>query len=60
MAKRNFFSHTNPDGLEPQDRITAAGCQWSACTENILMMGTAVNTVLAMDGLIHPAIVRTC
>lgn len=25
MAKRNFFSHTNPDGLSPQQRADKAG-----------------------------------
>jgi len=35
MIDRNFFDHTNPDGLDPFDRIAAAGisCTWQG--ENI-------------------------
>ncbi|MGW4345489.1 sigma-70 family RNA polymerase sigma factor [Streptomyces sp. NPDC004690] len=35
MAARNFFEHTNPDGKDPGDRITAAGYRWSTYGENI-------------------------
>ncbi len=35
MDVRNFFSHTNPDGLGPGDRINAAGIRWTAWGENI-------------------------
>ncbi|PYC64336.1 RNA polymerase, partial [Streptomyces tateyamensis] len=35
MAARNFFDHTNPDGAGPQQRIEAAGYQWSSWGENI-------------------------
>ncbi|XIE77524.1 sigma-70 family RNA polymerase sigma factor [Streptomyces sp. SBR177] len=35
MAARNFFDHTNPDGADPGDRVTAAGYQWSTYGENI-------------------------
>ncbi|GAA2475050.1 sigma-70 family RNA polymerase sigma factor [Streptomyces longisporus] len=35
MAARHFFDHTNPDGLDPGQRITAAGYQWSTYGENI-------------------------
>ncbi|MFE3494601.1 sigma-70 family RNA polymerase sigma factor [Streptomyces sp. NPDC059169] len=35
MAARGFFDHTNPDGSDPGDRITAAGYQWSTYGENI-------------------------
>ncbi|MFD8543796.1 CAP domain-containing protein [Streptomyces sp. NPDC059649] len=35
MANRGFFDHTNPDGLGPGERITAAGYQWSSYGENI-------------------------
>ncbi|MEU8589437.1 sigma-70 family RNA polymerase sigma factor [Streptomyces sp. NPDC048664] len=35
MAARNFFEHTNPDGADPGDRITAAGYRWSTYGENI-------------------------
>ncbi|MDH6136754.1 RNA polymerase sigma factor (sigma-70 family) [Kitasatospora sp. MAA4] len=35
MAARHFFDHTNPDGAGPQQRIEAAGYQWSTWGENI-------------------------
>ncbi|MFF4565032.1 sigma-70 family RNA polymerase sigma factor [Streptomyces sp. NPDC001435] len=35
MAARNFFDHTNPDGVDPGQRITAAGYRWSTYGENI-------------------------
>ncbi|MFF9197659.1 sigma-70 family RNA polymerase sigma factor [Streptomyces sp. NPDC014779] len=35
MAARNFFDHTNPDGADPGDRVTATGYQWSTYGENI-------------------------
>ncbi|WP_263164536.1 sigma-70 family RNA polymerase sigma factor [Streptomyces sp. SCSIO ZS0520] len=35
MADRDYFSHTDPDGGDPGDRITAAGYRWSTYGENI-------------------------
>lgn len=35
MARRDFFSHTNPDGADPGERTTAAGYRWSTYGENI-------------------------
>lgn len=35
MAQRDFFDHTNPDGEDPGDRVTAAGYKWSTYGENI-------------------------
>ncbi|KDN87271.1 CAP domain-containing protein [Kitasatospora cheerisanensis] len=35
MAARSFFDHTNPDGDGPQQRIDAAGYEWSGWGENI-------------------------
>ncbi|WP_216858007.1 CAP domain-containing protein [Actinomadura verrucosospora] len=35
MRARNFFDHTDPDGKDPGDRITAAGYRWSSYGENI-------------------------
>ncbi|MET8450856.1 sigma-70 family RNA polymerase sigma factor [Streptomyces sp. NPDC005209] len=35
MAARNFFDHTDPDGRDPGQRITAAGYRWSTYGENI-------------------------
>ncbi|MFG2550983.1 sigma-70 family RNA polymerase sigma factor [Streptomyces sp. NPDC048581] len=37
MAARGFFDHTNPDGEDPGQRITAAGYRWSTYGENIAM-----------------------
>ncbi|MFD8049417.1 RNA polymerase [Streptomyces sp. WAC 05379] len=37
MAARDFFDHTNPDGEDPGQRITAAGYRWSTYGENIAM-----------------------
>ncbi|MFE1859252.1 sigma-70 family RNA polymerase sigma factor [Streptomyces anandii] len=37
MAARGFFDHTNPDGKDPGQRITAAGYRWSTYGENIAM-----------------------
>jgi len=53
MELRDFFSHTNPDGLEPWDRITAAGYKWQACAENIYMNSAGVDAFHAMDGWIN-------
>ncbi|MFF4554706.1 sigma-70 family RNA polymerase sigma factor [Streptomyces sp. NPDC001422] len=35
MAARDFFDHSNPDGEDPGQRITAAGYRWSTYGENI-------------------------
>lgn len=35
MHERSFFSHTNPDGKSPFDRIKAAGISYSYAAENI-------------------------
>ncbi|XID90886.1 CAP domain-containing protein [Paenibacillaceae bacterium WGS1546] len=35
MDERDYFSHTNPDGLTPFDRMTADGIVYSAAAENI-------------------------
>lgn len=35
MITRNFFSHTNPDGLGPSERVTNAGINYLAVAENI-------------------------
>ncbi|MFE7271454.1 sigma-70 family RNA polymerase sigma factor [Streptomyces sp. NPDC057623] len=37
MDARDFFDHTNPDGADPGQRITAAGYTWSTYGENIAM-----------------------
>ena len=35
MLNRKFFSHTNPDGQSPFDRMRAAGIRYSSAGENI-------------------------
>jgi uncharacterized protein YkwD len=35
MASRNYFSHVSPEGIQPADRITAAGLSYGAVAENI-------------------------
>ncbi|KUL46895.1 sigma-70 family RNA polymerase sigma factor [Streptomyces regalis] len=35
MDVRDFFDHTNPDGADPGQRITAVGYTWSTYGENI-------------------------
>jgi uncharacterized protein YkwD len=45
MIDRNFFSHTNPDGLEPWDRISSGGYNWLYAGENI---GAGYTTPQAM------------
>lgn len=37
MVARDFFDHTNPDGLSPFDRMKAAGIRYGAAAENIAM-----------------------
>jgi uncharacterized protein YkwD len=35
MAARDFFEHTNPDGVGPGERIEEAGYNWMGFGENI-------------------------
>jgi uncharacterized protein YkwD len=35
MVERSFFSHTNPDGKSPFDRMRDAGIDYSRAAENI-------------------------
>lgn len=41
MAKRNFFSHDNPDGQSPFDRMEADGITFRMAAENIAMGQTS-------------------
>jgi len=53
MATRDFFSHINPDGLDPFDRMRAAGITFGAAAENIAMYPTttqAHEALMASDG----------
>ena len=47
MVDRNFFSHTNPDGQSPFDRLTAAGISYSWAGENIAYGYPTASSVLA-------------
>jgi uncharacterized protein YkwD len=49
MKNRKFFSHVNPDGLSPGDRIAAAGYKWRAYGENIFMTTFGIEAALAVD-----------
>jgi uncharacterized protein YkwD len=35
MVRRDYFSHTNPEGQSPFDRLRAAGVTYAAAAENI-------------------------
>ena len=35
MARRRFFSHTNPDGRDPFDRMRRSGIRFRAAAENL-------------------------
>jgi uncharacterized protein YkwD len=53
MATRDFFSHVNPDGLDPFERMRAAGITFGAAAENIAMFPTttqAHEALMASDG----------
>jgi uncharacterized protein YkwD len=51
MAARNFFDHTNPDGVTFDQRITKAGYRWSGAAENIAKGQTTPASV--MDSWMH-------
>ena len=40
MRDRDFFSHTNPDGESPFDRMDAAGVSWSGMAGENIAWGT--------------------
>lgn len=45
MAVRDFFDHTNPDGLSPFDRMRNAGISFSYAGENIAWYPSATSAV---------------
>lgn len=47
MRQRSFFSHTNPGGASPFDRLAFAGISYSAAGENIAMGYATPNDVMA-------------
>lgn len=53
MNNRGFFSHTNPDGLGPGQRITNAGFPWTSWGESLA--GGLTTTDAALSALIIDA-----
>jgi uncharacterized protein YkwD len=45
MATRGFFSHVNPDGASPFDRMSAAGIEYIRAGENIAFGFTSAQSV---------------
>ncbi|MEU4077760.1 CAP domain-containing protein [Streptomyces venezuelae] len=62
MAARDFFDHTNPDGADPGDRVTAAGYPWSTYGENIAMGQSSPESVMEawMNSPGHRANILNC
>ncbi|MFI6493465.1 sigma-70 family RNA polymerase sigma factor [Streptomyces sp. NPDC050564] len=62
MAARNFFDHTNPDGTDPGQRITAAGYRWSTYGENIAQGQQTPQAVMEswMNSAGHRANILNC
>ena len=48
MVARDFFSHTNPDGESPFDRLQDAGISFRAAGENIALTGGGADGVLSL------------
>ncbi|MFD3937126.1 CAP domain-containing protein, partial [Streptomyces sp. NPDC058618] len=62
MAKRDFFSHTSPDGADPGKRTTAAGYRWSTYGENIAKGQQTAQSVMDswMNSSGHRANILNC
>ena len=62
MVTRDFFSHTNPDGLSPFDRLSAAGIAFTAAAENIAYGYPTAQAVLQgwLDSPGHRANIENC
>ncbi|MGW7134313.1 sigma-70 family RNA polymerase sigma factor [Streptomyces bobili] len=62
MDARDFFDHTNPDGADPGQRITAAGYRWSTYGENIAMGQQSAESVMTswMNSPGHRANILNC
>ena len=43
MYQQNYFSHVSPQGISPEERVTAAGYQGNFLAENIAAGCTTVN-----------------
>ena len=50
MFVRGYFSHNNPDGEDPCDRLTRGGVEWRVCGENLAL---APDVELAHQGLMN-------
>ncbi|MHC4481618.1 MAG: CAP domain-containing protein, partial [Planctomycetota bacterium] len=49
MVDRNFFSHTNPDGESPFDRLAEAGVEWQGMAgENIALTQGGASSALSL------------
>jgi uncharacterized protein YkwD len=62
MVARDFFSHINPDGESPIDRLRAAGITFTGVLENIAYGYTSAQTVLQgwLDSPGHRANIQNC
>jgi len=62
MVERDFFDHTNPDGLSPFDRMAAAGLQLSRGAENIAWGYGTADAVLQgwLDSPGHRSNIENC
>lgn len=62
MVARDFFSHDNPDGASPFDRLQAAGVAYSGAAENIAFGFPSGEAVLQawIDSPGHRANIENC
>jgi uncharacterized protein YkwD len=62
MVARDFFSHTNPDGESPFDRLHNAGITYAAAAENIAAGYPAADEVLQawLESAGHRANIENC
>jgi uncharacterized protein YkwD len=62
MARRNFFSHTNPDGIGPFERVAATGYEGSRVAENIAAGYPSIEAVVQgwMESPGHRANILNC
>jgi uncharacterized protein YkwD len=45
MAEEGFFSHTDPQGRTPKERVKEAGFKWTMLAENLLKVKGYINPV---------------
>src|SRR5690606_15059508 len=62
MTNRNFFSHTNPDGKSPFDRMRDDGIAYNSAGENIAMGQQTAQAVLNawLNSSGHRANINNC